>query len=138
MANLAQQLKEELTERAKNSESCKKYLLDWVMNEFRQGQNPVIIKCTSTSNCVSPELRERVIKEKCQHTEGYFDFIYRDGRHFIKGYNKEVDITNLPDAQRYACNGQDVSDKTLFLKNEGFRVIKYWKYGLGDIMEVTY
>lgn len=137
MANLAQQLKEELTERAKNSESCKKYLLDWVMNEFRKGRYPVIIHRTSL--CLpSKELRERMETENVSYSGRYGDLYYKEGRHYLKGYNKDIDITDLPDAQAYACNGQDESDKKLFLESEGFHVYKRWIYGKGDILEITY
>lgn len=140
MANLAQQLKEELTERAKNSESCKKYLLDWVMNKFRQGWNPVIIHCTNLCS-PSKELRERAEAENVyspHHPGRYADLYYKEGRHYLKGYNKDIDITDLPDAQAYACNGKDESDKSLFLKSEGFNVYKRWIYGKGDVLEITY
>lgn len=137
MANLAQQLKEELTERAKNSESCKKYLLDWVMEEFRKGWDPVIIKCTNL--CFpSKELRERIETENVRYSAPYGDLYYKEGRHYLKGYNKDIDITDLPDAQAYACNGQDESDKKLFLESEGFHVYKRWIYGKGDVLEITY
>ena len=137
MANLAQQLKEELTERAKNSESCKKYLLDWVMNEFRKGQYPVIIHRTNL--CLpSKELRERMEIENVSYDGRYGDLYYKEGRHYLKGYNKDIDITDLPDAQAYACNGQDESDKKLFLESEGFHVYKRWIYGRGDVLEITY
>lgn len=138
MANLAQKIREELTKRAKNSESCKKYLLDWVMNEFRKGRNPVQIKCTNMCDCVSKELRERAKAEHVNFGGRYYELVYRDGRHYHKGYNKEIDITDLPDAQAYACNGKDVSDKTLFLESEGFHVYKRWIYGRGDVLEITY
>lgn len=137
MANLAQQLKEELTERAKNSESCKKYLLDWVMNEFRKGRYPVIIHRTNL--CLpSKELRERMEIENVSYDGRYGDLYYKEGRHYLKGYNKDIDITDLPDAQAYACNGQDESDKKLFLESEGFHVYKRWIYGRGDVLEITY
>ena len=137
MANLAQQLKAELTERAKNSESCKKYLLDWVMNEFRKGWNPVIIHCTNLCS-PSKELRERAKAEKVNYSGQYGDLYYKEGRHYLKGYNKDIDITDLPDAQSYACNGKDESDKRLFLESEGFHVQKRWIYGKGDVLEITY
>lgn len=137
MASLAKQLKEELTERAKNSESCKKYLLDWVMEEFRKGCDPVIIKCTNL--CFpSKELRERIETENVRYSAPYGDLYYKEGRHYLKGYNKDIDITDLPDAQAYACNGQDESDKKLFLESEGFHVYKRWIYGKGDVLEITY
>lgn len=142
MANLAQQIREELTERAKNSESCKEHMLEWVMNEFRAGSNPVIIKCTNSAfvNDVSKELRDK-FKSEYKVLPDYFDISYNNGKHYAKmsGYNdKQIDITDLPDAQRYACNGQDESDKTLFLQNEGFHVMKHWRYGTGNILEITY
>ena len=137
MANLAQKLKEELTDRALNSESCKKYLLDWVMNKFRQGWNPVIIHCTNLCS-PSKELRERAEAENVNYSCRYADLYYKEGRHYLKGYNKEIDITDLPDAQAYACNGKDESDKSLFLESEGFHVNKRWIYGRGDVLEITY
>lgn len=137
MANLAQQLKEELTERAKNSESCKKYLLDWVMEEFRKGCDPVIIKCTNL--CFpSKELKERMETENVRYPAPYGDLYYKEGRHYLKGYNKDIDITDLPDAQAYACDGKDESDKKLFLESEGFHVWKRWIYGKGNVLEINY
>lgn len=138
MANLAQQIREELTERAKNSESCKKYLLDWVMNEFRKGWYPVRIKCTNLCDCPSTELRDRAKAENVRLCSRFYDLTYKDGRHYHKGTNKEIDITDLPDAQAYACNGKDESDKRLFLESEGFHVDKRWIYGEGDVLDITY
>lgn len=140
MANLAQQLKEVLTERARNSESCKKYLLDWVVDMFKKGHNPVIIMCTNFTrvNNVSQELRDRAKENNAESRTGFFHFAYENGKHYLCENGKKIDITDLPDAQEYAVNGCDESDKSLFLKSEGFNVIKYWKYGKGDIMEITY
>lgn len=139
MENLALQLRNELTERAKNSESCKNYLLDWVMNEFRNGVNPVVIKCTDSDygNQFSEECRERI---GYKQDSKFINLFYEDGRHYAKGLSgsTKVDITDLPDAQRYAANGKDESDKSLFLKDAGFHVTKYWKYGMGHIIEITY
>lgn len=142
MSNLAQQLKSELTDRAKNSESCKKHLLDWVMNRFRDGENPVLIFCTNSVsfNEVSKELQNK-IDFKYEGRSSYFHFEYRDGKHYASrsGYkNTEVEITDMPEAQRYACDGKDESDKKLFLESEGFKVWKHWMYGKGDIMEIRY
>lgn len=138
MANLAQQIKEELTERAKNSESCKKYLLDWVKNEFMNGCNPVQIKCSDLCDDASKELKERVKEENESPYGRFYDLVYRDGRHYFKGRRKEIDITDLPEAQAYACDGKDESDKKLFLESEGFHVYKRWIYGKGDVLEITY
>ena len=140
MANLAEQLKAELTERARNSESCKKYLLDWVMNEFRSGENPVYIKCTNYILGVrNPEWIERCGETYKKHTDYMINLKYEEGKHFAKINNREwVDITDSEIAQLFACDGRDESDKTLFLRSEGFKVHKTWIYGRGDLLEITY
>lgn len=147
MANLAQKIKEELTERAKNSESCKKYLLDWVMNEFRSGRNPVRIILTDGAPNYFPYF-SRELREKWLNTFDDVDkpiFIrlkYIDGKHYASAtYSSKsriVEITELDDAQRYAADGRDESDKRLFLESEGFHVQKSWVYGIGDVLEITY
>jgi hypothetical protein len=78
MANLAQQIKEELTERARNSESCKKYLLDWVLDQFRKGNDPVIIYCTELCDCPSKELIERAKVNNVHICGRFYPLIYKD------------------------------------------------------------
>lgn len=141
MGNLAEQLRSELTERARQSESCKKYLLDWVMERFRKGDNPVHIYVTSTiQTCGSCELGKRLgIKDGRSE---YVDLKYENGKHYAKlgcyANAKFVDITDLDDSNWYACSGVDESDKRLFLESEGFHVYKRFIYGQGTVLEITY
>jgi len=139
--NLAEQLRSELTERARQSESCKKYLLDWVMERFRKGDNPVHIYVTDlTSAGSSSELGKRLgIRE---NRSEYVDMKYENGKHYARlgCYIKApwVDVTDLDTANWYACDGVDESDKRLFLESEGFHVYKRFIYGQGTVLEITY
>ena len=141
MENLAQQLKNELTQRAKDSESCKKYLLDYVMQCFREGENPVELYCKNSENLsLDSELGER-LGEKKKKTD-WIDFKYEDGKHFAKlacyAGKDWHDITDLKWAQMFAVDGKDESDKRLFLESEGFHVYKTWIYGRGTVLQITY
>ena len=150
MANLAEQLKAELTERAKNSESCKKYLLDWVMNEFRRGENPVyIIIYNSVEVCMTTDLAARLGFEPEEYNYIRVSFKYENGKHYARyeykkrdskqrGSHEWVDITDMDWAQRYCVDGIDESDKILFLRSEGFKVYKTWIYGRGNLLEINY
>ena len=140
MATLAEQLKSELTERAKRSESCKMYLLDWVMNQFREGENPVCIKCTNfIYQAGNPEWIERCGVKYEKYKRHTIDLKYEDGKHYAKiGGKPWVDITDTEMAQLYACDGKDESDKTLYLRSEGFQVCKRWVRGRGDLLEIMY
>lgn len=129
MANLAQQLKAELTARAKDNDICKTRLLDWVMNRFREGDNPVVIKCSSFID------RWKYSREIIGDCGPHPTVELKDnGRYYVCGR----DVTDTEISCAYAPNGKDESDKRLYLESEGFRVFKTWKYGVGDILEIRY
>lgn len=146
MENLAEQLKRELTERAKESESCKKYLFDFVMNRFREGNNPVEIygkSCMEISTLSwHPEHVELAERLGVDRKYRWIELKYENGKHYAKytyGHPQEwVDVTDLAIAQMYYVDGKDESDKTLFLRDAGFSVTKTCVYGKGPLLEVRF
>lgn len=138
--NLAEQIKNELTERAKNTEICKKYFLDWVMEEFRKGENPVRIYCDNNFVLGIPlDIKKRFdLEGRKPHL---FKLDYKDGRMFATySYGREVlgDVTDLPSAQLFAPNKLCECDKMAFLTSEGFKCYKHWVRGQGDVIDITY
>lgn len=135
--NLAKRIKQELTDRAKDTEICKKYFLDWVMQEFRNGKNPVRIYCKNIfAYCIPKDIRERLNLQNMKPHP--FKLEYVDGKMFAM-YGKELlgDITDLDSAQLYAPNKICECDKTMFLQSEGFKCWKHWVYGEGDVIDIT-
>lgn len=151
MANLAQKLKEELTQKARENEVCKTRLLDWVASQFRAGENPVRIRCTSLSREVCLWIDSHYPYEQNEQMFSTLATITRreDGsisasvqtqvnRDCYKGRRIEVDITNTDFACSYACDGVDEQNKRLYLESEGFKVMKTWIPGRGDCLEIYY
>lgn len=138
--NLAEQIKNELTDRAKNTEICKKYFLDWVMEEFRKGENPVRIYCKNNFCTGIPvDIKKRFdLEGKRPHL---FQLDYKDGKMYaMYSYGKEMlgEMTDLPSAQLYAPNKICECDKMMFLASEGFKCYKHWVYGEGDVIDITF
>lgn len=151
MANSAQQLKEELTQKARENEVCKTRLLDWVASQFRAGENPVRINCTNLSRNVCQwinghypyEENEKMFSSLAEIKRGENGRIIAEvytqvnGDHY-KGRNIEVDITDTDFACSYAFDGIDEQYKRLFLESEGFKVVKTWIPGRGGCLEIYY
>ena len=145
--NSAKQIKEELTKRAMNAES-NKYLIDYVVNCFRNGENPVEISAnvsgrnTKTILCVRNKSWHQAVGYNGNINCISIEIKYEDGRHYAKiAYNpnaKWYDVSDHEMAQCGCVNGQDLSDKILFLETEGFKCEKSFEYGKGDILKVYY
>lgn len=136
--NLAEQLRQELNERARNAESSK-YLMDYVMNQFRKRGSPVRIYIWSHIDLKdAKDLAERL--GYGDSTDYTADLKYENGRHYarVRKTDPWVDISDMKYAQEYAVSKVDEADKTNFLQNEGFHVSPDWKYGLGHFLAVTY
>lgn len=145
--NSAETIREELTKRAMNAES-NKYLIDYVMNCFRNGDNPVEISANVSSRNTKTILN--VFNKDWQQSVGYngkencidIDIKYEDGKHYAKiAYNQNAKWYDVSDHEMAQCgcvNGQDLSDKILFLEKEGFRCVKSFQYGKGDMLKVYY
>lgn len=138
--NLAEQIKNELTERAKNTEICKKYFLDWVMEEFRKGENPVRIYCDNIFCSGIPfDIKERFGLEGW---DGHsFELDYKDGKMYATySYGRKIlgEVTDLPSAQLYVPNRVCECDKIMFLTSEGFKCYKHWVRGEGTVIDITF
>ena len=145
--NAAKKIKEELTQRAYDAES-NKYLVDYVMNCFRKGENPVEISANITTKNTKTHLN--VYNKSWHQAVGYngkancidIDVKYENGRHYAKiAYNANAQWYDVSDHEMAQCgcvNGQDLSDKILFLEMEGFRCVKSFEYGKGDLLKVYY
>lgn len=138
--NLAEQIKNELTERAKNTELCKKYFLDWVMEKFREGENPVrLYRNNSFVLGIPIDIKERFgLEGKEPHP---FKLDYKDGKMYaMYSYGRETlgEMTDLPSAQRYVPNDICECDKVMFLKSEGFKCYKQWVRGEGNVIDITF
>lgn len=151
MANLAQQLKEELTQKARENEVCKTRLLDWVASQFRAGEKPVRIHCTYLSREICQWINAHYPYEENEKMFSTFAEIKRGENGAIlasvqtqvnfdcyKGRRIEVDITNTSFACSYAFDGIDEQNKRLFLESEGFKVVKTWIPGRGNYLEIYY
>ena len=160
MENLAKQLKAELTARARGNEVCKTRLLNWVMTQFREGNNPVIIRCTCYFEKWGWDhvLKDVVLLKDNEHIDGKTPMLTIDsnGRILLSGlvrvhdsskfspisgfpYNgKKYDVTDTDISCAYAINGKDESDKRLYLESEGFKVYKRFVYGKGEVLEIYY
>ena len=146
MANLAQRLRQELTEDARNDEVCRDRLMDWVAAQFKAGNNPVIIycstflklKCKEWENIYQPMFPTKV-KEYLAHIERDKEGRYILNAYQESGYGKEsIDVTGTDLSIEYAPDGVDEQRKRLFLESEGFRVVKSWRQHLGNILEIYY
>ena len=155
MANLAQQIKEELTQKARENEICKTRLLDWVMSQFRAGQNPVRIECGSYSKRVARWMDCTKLKAQGVQVE-YTASLKRDGdriiahafvedivsfsgmsKHFENG-EINIDITDTDFACSIAIDGVDEQNKRLYLESEGFKVVKRETHEGPDLLLIYY
>ena len=159
---LAEQIKAELTQRGRDVESSK-YLLNWVMNRFRQGDNPVRIYCGVSSFTGISEMEKWLpvfeLPELKPNMLWRLSFKYEDGRHYAKleyftkrvsglmgpDFNNSkladtgwIDVTDQSLMQCFAVDPKDISDKKMFLENEGFKVCKHFEYGKGDVLDITF
>lgn len=137
---LSDKIRQELIDRACSAELCKKYFLDWVMQQFRNGENPVQLRCTDCIANIHWETREdrqELISVIGVLPDNYAKLKYDSGYLFILHNGVWYDITHTHIAQKYVPNGVCESDKTRFLEMEGFQCCKQWVYGIGDVINIT-
>ncbi len=140
---LAEQIKLELTERARTADASR-FLLEYVMNRFRNGDRIVVIYNGCYGGTDSGKFdptwagdyyTKKSLEELLKVNKLWeLPIKYENGRHYMKG----IDVTGHPAIQNVAFSQKDFSDKKFFLESEGFHVDDYRKYGCGRVLDVTF
>ena len=141
MANLAQQIKDKLTDEARNNDMYKKQLACWLIRQFHAGVNPVTIYIRDhlylkdAIDYVSLHSNETDIEDS------YFHLVRGDGNRvllqfYVGNEKRHLDVTDTDFVCEYAFDDIDKQYKTLYLESEGFEVHDCWSQNKGKFLEI--
>lgn len=127
--NSAESLKKELLERARTN-PYNILMLQNVMERFRKGENPVRIthippNIDKAHICIE---NGRFYSQKKKNPY-IFNYPYDE-------YIRDRDVTDDPQTHGFWYDDTDKMQKALFLKEQGFRVMEHWIYGMGEVIEI--